>query len=213
MLKAVIFDMDGTICDTLPLCITAFKKAIEPLAGKNLSDEEIIATFGPSEEGTIHALLPHSYDQGLADYLQHYRLLHEMCPTPFDGIVDIIRFLKANHVIVALVTGKGRKSCDISLSYFGIADCFDMIETGSPEGQRKTEGMQDVLKQFGLMPREAVYVGDAVSDIHCARRAGMPIVAAAWASTAEPDELQKLHPDKLFDSVHQFKSYLETIIR
>ena len=52
-IKCVIFDLDGTVGDTVPLCIKAFKKSIEPLINKNVSDEEIIATFGPSEEGTI----------------------------------------------------------------------------------------------------------------------------------------------------------------
>ena len=58
MLKAVLFDLDGTIGNTLPLCITAFRESIEPLAGRSLTDEEIVRTFGPSEEGTIAVLLP-----------------------------------------------------------------------------------------------------------------------------------------------------------
>ena len=65
MLKAVIFDFDGTVCDTLPLCIAAFRKSIEPLAGRRFSDQEITATFGPSEEGTIRALIPEFYEQGV----------------------------------------------------------------------------------------------------------------------------------------------------
>ena len=55
-IKALIFDLDGTIGDTLPLCIKAFRRSIEPLIGRSVSDAEIIATFGPSEEGTIMAL-------------------------------------------------------------------------------------------------------------------------------------------------------------
>ena len=45
-MKCLIFDLDGTLGNTLPLCIAAFKQAIEPLAGRSLSDAEIIATFG-----------------------------------------------------------------------------------------------------------------------------------------------------------------------
>jgi beta-phosphoglucomutase-like phosphatase (HAD superfamily) len=57
-IKTIIFDLDGTIADTLPLCIAAFKKSIEPLLGKEVSEQQIIATFGPSEEGTIRKLIP-----------------------------------------------------------------------------------------------------------------------------------------------------------
>ncbi|MGQ1947507.1 HAD family hydrolase [Geofilum sp. OHC36d9] len=56
-IKAVIFDLDGTLGNTIPLCIEAFRKSIEPLIGKKLSDQEITSTFGPSEEGTIKVLV------------------------------------------------------------------------------------------------------------------------------------------------------------
>ena len=64
MIRAVVFDFDGTIADTLPLCIAAFRQAVEPHAGRRVSDEEIIATFGPSEEGTIRALIPEEVRRG-----------------------------------------------------------------------------------------------------------------------------------------------------
>jgi phosphoglycolate phosphatase/pyrophosphatase PpaX len=51
-IKAVIFDLDGTVANTLPLCIQAFRQSIEPLIKRSVSDAEIIGTFGPSEEGT-----------------------------------------------------------------------------------------------------------------------------------------------------------------
>lgn len=70
-ISAVIFDLDGTLANTLPLCIRAFRASIEPLANRALSDQEIIATFGPSEEGTIMKLAPDHYEQGVADYLAH----------------------------------------------------------------------------------------------------------------------------------------------
>ncbi len=75
-IKAVIFDLDGTLANTLPLCIAAFKKSIAPLVNRTVSEAEIIATFGPSEEGTILALAPNHYDKGVADYLLFYKELH-----------------------------------------------------------------------------------------------------------------------------------------
>lgn len=70
MIKVVIFDFDGTVADTLPLCIEAFRRSIEPLAGKALSDQDIVSTFGPTEDGTIRALVPEHYEQALQDYLR-----------------------------------------------------------------------------------------------------------------------------------------------
>lgn len=208
MLNAVIFDFDGTIGDTLPLCIAATRCAAEPFAGRHFEDEEIVATFGPDEEGMIRALIPQHGAEGLDAYLRCYRELHGMCPRPFDGIAGVLRELRAKGIVVALVTGKGRGSCEISLREYGLAGCFDHVETGSPLGQRKIEGIRAVLDRFRLAPEEAAYVGDTPGDILSARRAGVKIFSAAWASTTDADELRELHPDELFRSVEQFGRYV-----
>lgn len=123
-IKAVIFDLDGTLGNTLPLCISAFRKSIEPLINQTLSDEEIIATFGPSEEGTIMALAPQHYQEGISSYLEFYKILHPLCPDPFDGIEDLLIALRNKSVRIAMVTGKGKHSTDISLEQFHIAQYF-----------------------------------------------------------------------------------------
>jgi phosphoglycolate phosphatase-like HAD superfamily hydrolase len=74
--KTIIFDLDGTIADTLPLCIAAFKKSVELLLQSTISEEEIIATFGPSEEGTIRRLIPQHEEEGVKAYLKNYEELH-----------------------------------------------------------------------------------------------------------------------------------------
>lgn len=208
MIKAMIFDLDGTIGDTVPLCIAAFKKSVEPLAGRVFSEEEIVSTFGPSEEGTIKALIPEFYEEGLSEFLWHYKNMHDMCPSPFPGMKEVVERLKAQGIIVAMVTGKGRHSCDITLKHYGMDGLFEMIETGCPGGPRKVEGIQAVLKQFNLQPQEALYIGDAVTDIHYSREAGVPVIAAAWASGADEERLSKYHPDAVCTSVEALQQYL-----
>src|SRR4051812_32079691 len=165
-IKAVIFDLDGTLANTLPLCIQAFRQSVEPLINRSVSDAEIIATFGPSEEGTIMALAPDHYDKGVSDYLHFYEDLHAMCPLPFEGIKEILETLKSKGVHISMVTGKGKHSTDISLKYFGLADFLEIIETGSPTGARKAEGIQNILDRLpDIKKDEVIYVGDAPSDI------------------------------------------------
>jgi HAD superfamily hydrolase (TIGR01549 family) len=208
-IKAVIFDLDGTLGNTLPLCVSAFRKSIEALINKTLSDEEIIATFGPSEEGTIMALVPEHYDKGISSYLAFYEQLHFMCPVPFKGIEDLLIALKNKSVRIAMVTGKGRHSTDISLEQFGIAQYFEAIETGIASGPRKAEGIQNILDQFeDILKDEVIYVGDAPSDITASKKAGVAVVAAAWAETAEPENLIKLLPDILFNNINDFSDWL-----
>jgi len=212
-IKAVIFDLDGTLANTLPLCISAFRKSIEPLINRNISDDEIIATFGPSEEGTIMALAPDHYDQGVTDYLAHYEALHGMCAEPFEGVVPLLELLKERGITTAMVTGKGRTSAVMSLKRFGISQYFEVLETGMPEGPSKPKGIQAVMDTFkDITNDEVIYVGDAPSDITACRQVGIPIIAAAWAETAEPEKLIPLQPDELFYDVPTFAKWLESKI-
>lgn len=208
-IKAVIFDLDGTLANTLPLCIEAFRKSVEPIINRSISDAEIIATFGPSEEGTIMALAPNHYDKGVSDYLHFYESLHEMCPVPFNGIKEILEILKNKAVHISMVTGKGKHSTDISLKYFELTHFFEMIETGSPKGARKAEGIQHILDCLNdVKKEEIIYVGDAPSDILASRKVGVPVVAAAWADTSEPEKLKELKPDELFYTIKDFSNWV-----
>ena len=212
-IKAVIFDLDGTLANTLPLCISAFRKSIEPLINRNITDDDIIATFGPSEEGTIMALAPEHYDKGVTDYLAHYEALHDMCAQPFEGVIELLELLKERGILTAMVTGKGRNSAVMSLERFDISQYFEVLETGMPEGPSKPKGIQAVMDTFkDITNDEVIYVGDAPSDITACRQVGIPIIAAAWAETAEPEKLIPLQPDELFYDVPTFAKWLESKI-
>lgn len=58
--------------------------------------------------------------------------MHIMCPRPFDGITELIEKLKKKSILIALVTGKGEKSCAITLRQFNMDTCFDKVKTGNP---------------------------------------------------------------------------------
>jgi len=208
-IKSVIFDLDGTLGNTLPLCIAAFRKSIEPLINRAISDEEIIATFGPSEEGTIKILAPDDYQKGVSSYLEFYSELHSVCPDPFDGINNLLNALRDKSVRIAMVTGKGKYSTKISLEKFGIDQYFEAIETGIADGPRKPEGIQNIVDLFSEVKKdEFIYVGDAPSDIIACKQVGVFVVAAAWAETAETEKLKELNPDILFDNIKDFSAWL-----
>lgn len=212
MLKAVIFDLDGTIGDTLPICVQAFQNSVEPLSGKKLTMEEIISHFGPSEEGVIAALLPGRYEAGMAAYLHHYAQLHEMSPAPFEGIRELLAMLHENGVKNTIVTGKGAGTLAITLERYGLTDAFDAVETGSPLGPCKAEKIGAVLGQLGIQKEEAIYVGDAPSDITEANNAGIAVYSAAWASTAEPVLLEQMNPGRVFTRVEAFAAFARTLL-
>jgi len=212
-IKCVIFDLDGTIADTLPLCIAAFRNSIEPLLGKTLTDEEIIATFGPSEEGTIRALIPEHEQQGVKDYLQYYEALHDVIsPGAFDGVAELLDMLRSRGVKLAMVTGKGIHSTRLSLEKFALTEYFEIVETGSPDGPNKVNGIRSVLSKFNVPKEDALYVGDAPSDIKYCKEIGIPIAAAAWAGTTNYEALIPLDPDYIFYTIDEFSKWLTGVL-
>lgn len=209
-IKAVIFDIDGTLGDTLPLCIQAFRQTVEPLVHHPLTDEKIKATFGPNEVGTIKKLAPGSdYNKAAIDFLHHYEALHHLCSQPFDGIVDLLKTLQNKGVHLAVATGKGKESSDITLQRFGIASFFSIVKNGSLDGKQKPADIEQIIQSFGdVAEDETVYIGDSASDITDSRKVGVVAIAATWATTAEREVLEKEKPDELFDKVEDFADWL-----
>ncbi len=117
--------------------------------------------------------------------------------------------LKQNKIFLALVTGKGKDTTHLSLGRLGMGHYFDAVETGSPEGSRKGEAIGIILQSLpNIRKEEAVYIGDAPADIKDSRKAGIAVVAAAWADTADEASLQQQQPDELFTSIADFRSWL-----
>src|SRR5215831_18642478 len=84
-LNGIIFDLDGTLGDTLPVCFKAFRHAILEYTGRSLTDQQIRATFGPSEEGIIRSQVPERWQECLELYVEAYRRDHAIAPDPFPG--------------------------------------------------------------------------------------------------------------------------------
>lgn len=209
MLRGVIFDLDGTLGDTLPVCYRAFAKVFRRRLGREFSSAEIHAMFGPSEEGILRRLCPDDADGALKAYLAAYRRAHARCPEPFAGIRGCLDMLRRRGVERAIVTGKGPRSAAISLGEFELSDLFPQVEAGSPDGGVKPEAMGRILRRWGFGPRDVVGVGDSPSDIRSARAAGVASVAAAWAPGTSAARLAACNPDWLFRDVPAFREWLE----
>jgi phosphoglycolate phosphatase len=209
MIKLVAFDLDGTIGNTIPMCISAFKKAVTPYASTELTEVVITKTFGLSEEGMIKKIVGNDWESALSDFYIIYEQLHILCPHPLNGIKELIEELKGNSIFVALITGKGEKSCAITLQQFGMEGYFDTIATGSPVRNRKAEAMSELLVDYNLHPSEMVYIGDDISDITACSEAGIVCLSAAWiASPSNIEKLEKENQENLFYSIESLREFL-----
>lgn len=208
-LDGVIFDLDGTLGNTLPVCFAAFRRAMKGFSHRGYTDEEITALFGPSEEGIIRRMVPDQWQACLKAYLAAYEEESARHARLFPGIETALRLLKRRGLALAIATGKGAHSAAVSLRHLRLAGYFDVVETGSPEGGVKPQAIKKILLQWGVAPQQVAYVGDAPADIEAAREAGVIPLGAAWALTARADDLSALSALETFRSVEDFIQWIE----
>ena len=104
-LAGAIFDLDGTIADTFGICFTTFRNALACVSGPSLSDKEIQARFGPSEDGMFQRVVPARWDEAFSAYLGEYERHLPLCAV-FPGVAASLAWLREHGVPLALVTGK-----------------------------------------------------------------------------------------------------------
>ncbi len=213
MIKMVAFDFDGTVADTVSMCIDAFIKALSPYIGYELGKNEIIKTFGQNEIGTVKAIAKDKWEPALKDFFYYYEKMHHSCPAPFPQIYELIDYLKERNIIVPLVTGKGQVCCNISLEKLGLERCFSDRMFGDETRNNKAESIIKLLEKYNVKKDEFYYVGDAPTDITACREAGVTCLSAAWSDGADIENLKKNNPDYVFYNIASLKAFLESIYK
>lgn len=209
---ALVFDLDGTLADTIPVCVEAFRRTVLRHAGRDMSRAEIVSLFGPTEEGMLQRVLADDWRAALPDYLAHYAELHDGL-APFPGLCDALQRLRAAGARLAIVTGKGPRTTALSCRLLGLEGLFDPVATGSDAGAVKDRAIRGVLAGWGSPARCVAYVGDAPADVRAARAARVTAVAAAWAPRCEAAALEAERPDALFRDVRPFTEWAESFVR
>ena len=208
MYRMIGFDLDGTIADTLPLCIQAFGLSLSPYAGHTLSEDEITATFGLDEVGIAKLLAGDQWEAGVTDYCREYARLHPtLVPDLFPGIRELLGTLKDRGVPLVLVTGKGTPTCTISLEHFRIGDVFQEVLCGSDVAPNKVEHLRCLLDKYQLAPEEFCYIGDTATDVTSCAQVGVTCLSAAWQDGVM-DKLEQCNPGRVFTRVEDCKKFL-----
>ncbi|MGD2026480.1 MAG: HAD hydrolase-like protein [Anaerolineales bacterium] len=210
LIEGVIFDMDGTLGDTVYVSVEAIIRAVKKFTGKMYTHPEIITRFGPTEQGILRQLLPEDvWEPSYKYFLQQYEALHQTGDFGiYPGMQDVLRLLADHAVHQAIVTGKGRRTTEFSLRYFGLESAFETVETGWLDSSSKEACINKVVSGWQTRPDKVLYVGDAPTDIAIARRAGVLPVSAVWADTADADELAAEEPYRLFERVSDLAEWL-----
>jgi HAD superfamily hydrolase (TIGR01509 family) len=201
-----IFDMDGTITNTNRLIFDSFNHIVETYGGALMTDREIAALFGPPEEGALEVIVGHDRLGAAMDrYLKYYRDHHHTLASVYTGMPEVLRDLHRKGVALALFTGKGRHTTEITLEMFGLRGLFRKVVTGNDVVRHKPsgEGIESILREFEVSKERTVMVGDSPADIFAAREAGVAVASVLWDPFARERVLQH-HRDFTFHNVEEF---------
>lgn len=210
--KAIIFDFDGTLADTLPICVHAASEAFLKYDGRALTAPEVIAMFGPTEADIIRLNLANreQAEAGVRLFLDIYEREHEVRVRPNDAISEMLETLKEKGYRMGIVTGKGRETLDISLDRLGIGGYFDVTVTGDDTLRPKPdpEGVLTAMRALDAQASETVFVGDSEADMGAGLAAGVFTVGAHWLEHVQTPHFQA-KPDLYVTKTEQLLDYLE----
>ncbi len=209
-----IFDLDGTLTQTNELIFATFNHVTEKYVGKVFTPNEITGMFGPPEEIAIERIVGKELvGDALDDFFTFYETHHSNMANAYQGIKDVLEYLRREGILLAIFTGKGRRTTLMTLDAIGIKQYFDLIVTGTDVEHHKpsSEGIRKVLSAFGLEPSEVLMVGDAVNDIKAAHEAGVQVAAVVWDSYGK-EEVMKMETDFVFHSVEEFGKWIRSVV-
>lgn len=202
MIKAILFDLDGTLINTNELIIDSFQYTFKKHFNKIVPREEIVKTFGEPLTETMAKYDKENTDLLLSIYKGFNETNHDKLTTEFDGVESGLKALKALGVKIGIVTSKRRVLAERGLRLINIYDYMDVIVTPEDTKKHKPKGepAEKACELLGISPEHAVMVGDSHNDILCGRNAGCSTCLVKYTALSMK-ELMEYKPDYVIDKI------------
>ena len=207
--KAIIFDRDGTLFDSLPVILRSFNYGIEPFTSKRPTPEQWFEAFGPAEPEVMGVFIPAenkaaAYDRFFQYYRDHFNEI-----ALFPGMGEVLQQIHDSGSRIALFTGAGKETAEYCLKQQNVLQYFDELVTGDSVLQPKPdpEGILKAMKVFNVSPAETLVVGDAGADVLAGQRAGATSILARWSGFIPPHDLPST-PDHIFTTIRELQTFL-----
>ena len=193
--KVVLFDLDGTLLDTLPLIETSFRYAFAQLQIP-WGDGAIMKTVGTPLRDQCRQFGGDRWQELFDCYIDYQLSIHDAQVKVFPGAMEALQEISQLVRGVGVVTSKRRPLALRGLSVTGL-DCyirhlvaFEDVQKAKPDPEPVLRG----LEKFGVPAEQAVFIGDSCFDILAGRQAGVVTVAVSWG-IAGPDDWRDVKPD------------------
>ena len=207
--RAVVFDLDGTVVDSVELIIVSFQHAIREVLGREVSREESVAWVGRPLREQMEMFSPEHAEELVEVYREFNHREHDRMLRLYDGIRQLLEDLRAAQVKVGLVTSKSRHTTQMAFDLTGIEGYFEASVCADESAGNKPSPAPILacLEQLGVGSESAAYIGDSPADIQAARAAGVAAIAVSWGVfTAERLAAEK--PDLLVHTIPELEERL-----
>lgn len=185
-IRAVVFDLDGTLLNTLEDLANATNWALRHNGLPERTIDEVRRFVGNGVRRLIERAVPADTEAALleqvfADFKTYYVSHCQDCTCLYDGIPEMLEKLKAGGYKMAIVSNKLQAGVD-ELYEFYFRETIE-VAVGEREGIRRKPApdmVETALKELGVAADEAVYVGDSDVDLQTARNSGLACISVLW---------------------------------
>lgn len=210
LIKAVLFDMDGTLLDSEGLSSEATDYGVHTITGRHLTDEENRSLTGKPVRKILAEWFPEKSNSIFETGVEYYRTRINKI-APFPGIEDMLHNL-ATRYRMAIVTSTHREQAIEILSSVGILDYFEFVvgQDDTVMNKPDPEPVLLALSRLNVSKEECIFVGDQPYDITAAHEAGITAVAAIWGSGVK-EVLETYHPDYILGKPEDLQDLMNKI--
>lgn len=210
---AVLFDLDGTLVDSIGLLVQSMEYAYEGRMHRP-TISEWVQLIGTPLDDMLGRWAENAADVDLlkARYREHQFAKHDEMTTAYPGAVETIRALHAAGHPLAVVTSKLEMGARRSLKFIGVEECFSTV-VGIDQTTRHKPDPAPVLHALSLLgaaPSEALFIGDSTHDMHAGRAASVRTAAALWGPYSRA-ELEPTRPDYWLTGMHEVLPLVERL--
>lgn len=183
MVKAVIFDFDGTLADTIPDLLTSINGLRAHYGLDNVDYDYIFKFINQDTASFVRSSVPEigdKIDEGIAIYKDIYSKCYLEKTRPFPGMKEAVRELSEKGIRLAIFSNKMHEHV-VELAKELFPGMFELpLGVGKIATKPSPDGVFMILDQFGISADEAVFVGDSDVDYLTAKNAGMRAIGASW---------------------------------
>lgn len=198
--SVVLFDLDGTLADSLPFIKKTYQ-LVFALLGLSWADGAVLRWIGRPLKDIAGYFARGREKEFLELYKYHYDREHDRHVTLFPGTLEMLADLRWRGLGLGIVTSKGSEGTRRTVELTGLNRYFDVVVTAQDVQRHKPfpDPVFKALDFFGVPAQEAIYVGDSYFDIRAGKEAGAVTLGVTWGM-ATREELLAFEPDGVLET-------------